>query len=61
MLLQICIIPSPLEDLNLESSNTEELGLVLTKYFRATGTKHWNEFMIPSLRNQNRKNCCIFF
>lgn len=58
MLLQICVIPWPL-GLNLESSDTEELGLALTQHFTATGPVL--AFIIPSLRNQSRKDYYIFW
>lgn len=60
MLLQICVIPWPLEHLNLECSNAEELGLALTQHCTATGTVLALEFTIPSLRNQNRKDYYFF-
>lgn len=61
MLLQICVIPWPLEHLNLECSNMEELGLALTQPCTANGIVVALEFMIPSLRNQNRKDYFFFF
>lgn len=44
---------------NLESSDTEELGLALTQHFTATGPVL--AFIIPSLRNQSRKDYYIFW